>query len=193
MKTVVISGLSALLLLSVGGELASARANPSRLETQTLASTKQNSSTFRVRIQQSDTLYLSPKQPHDYTLRLDADAVVNGRTVPAGSIVRGSFQPVEGGLRYVATAVEVNNQIVNLNATSEVLHDQKDPRETSTGSILGDAAIGAAGGYILGEVLGDASTWEVIGGAAAGVIVGNVTAPQVVVIKPDQPITLTLG
>jgi hypothetical protein len=191
MKTVLLSSLSALLLLTTGASLATAA--PTAATPQPSSFTKQNSSTLRTLIRQSDTLYLDPKQAHEYTLRLDADAVVNGRTIPAGSIVRGSFQPVDGGLRYIATGVEFNGQIISLNANSEVLHDQKDPRETSTGSLLGDAAIGAAGGYILGEVLGDANAWEIIGGAAAGVIVGNVTAPQVVVLKPDQPITLNLG
>ena len=53
-----------------------------------------------------------------------------------------------------------------------------------------DAAIGAVGGYVIGEVLGDPDVWEVVGGAAAGVVVGNTTAPFVVVVKPEQLITL---
>jgi hypothetical protein len=31
-----------------------------------------------------------------------------------------------------------------------------------------------------------------LGGAAAGVVVGNVTAPQVVVLRPGQSLNLTL-
>ena len=35
---------------------------------------------------------------------------------------------------------------------SDVLHDVKDPRESSTGAMAGDAAIGAAGGALMTEV-----------------------------------------
>jgi hypothetical protein len=41
-------------------------------------------------------------------------------------------------------------------------------------------------------VFGDASWGGMVGGAAAGVIVGNVTAQRVVVIEPNQPISLEL-
>lgn len=47
-----------------------------------------------------------------------------------------------------------------------------------------------AGGLVLGEVLGDADLAEILGGAAAGAAVGNVTADRVVVTKPDDPINL---
>jgi hypothetical protein len=188
MKSLMLGGLSLLLLSATGLPVVQAAdASPAGPTIQT----KQAGVALRTLIRQSEPLYLSPGESHDYTLRLDASATVDGRTYPAGSIVRGSFEPITGGLQYIATSIEVGDRIYTLNAASAVLHDQKDPRETTTGAILGDAAIGAAGGLVLGEVLGDADVWEIIGGAAAGAVVGNVTAPQVVVIEPDQPITLT--
>jgi uncharacterized protein YcfJ len=71
-----------------------------------------------------------------------------------------------------------------------VIEDQKDPRDTSAGSIAEDAGIGAAGGAILGEVFGDADIEEIIGGAVAGGVAGNVTADRVVVVEPDETIVL---
>jgi hypothetical protein len=72
-----------------------------------------------------------------------------------------------------------------------VLHDVKDPRETSAGAIAGDAAIGAAGGAVVGAVLGDGiSLFEILGGAVAGVAVGNVTAQRVVIVEPGEAIVL---
>ncbi len=53
-----------------------------------------------------------------------------------------------------------------------------------------DAGIGAAGGALIGEILGDADIGEIVGGAAAGAVVGNVTADRVVVVEPDEPITI---
>ncbi|MEL6136861.1 MAG: hypothetical protein AAFR42_05565 [Cyanobacteria bacterium J06628_6] len=180
-NAVLLGGLSALMLTGMG-------ALPRHVLPAAVA---QQAVTLQAATRQSETLYLSSGQSHEYTLQLTNGATVNGLSLPAESILRGQFEPVDGGLQFVADSVESGNQIYTLSAVSELLRDQKDPRETSTGAIIGDAAIGAAGGYVLGEVLGDADFLEILGGAAAGVVVGNTTAPFVVVIEPDQPITLT--
>ncbi|MEM6451801.1 MAG: hypothetical protein AAF703_15980 [Cyanobacteria bacterium P01_D01_bin.105] len=140
--------------------------------------------------QQGDTLYLNKDKTYEYDLILRSESAINGQRLPVGAIIRGRFEPAEGGLVYVADSVELGDRIVRINAVSELLRDRKDPRQTSTGAILTDAAIGAAGGYVLGEVLGDAGVIEVLGGAAAGVVVGNTTAPFVVVIRPEDQIVL---
>lgn len=155
--------------------------------------TKQRAQTGRplsARILGEETLYLNRNTAYPQNLRLQTATSMNGRNLPVGTIVRGRFEPIEGGLRYVADSVEIGDRIYNLNAASDVLHDVKDPRETRVGNILTDAAIGAAGGYAIGEILGRPDLLEVLGGAAAGATVGNVTAPRVVVIKPDEPLTL---
>lgn len=138
----------------------------------------------------SETLYLNTDATVEQTLQVGTATNLNGRSVPAGSIVRGRFEPAEGGVRYVATAVEVGNQVYAVNATSELLRDIKDPRETNTGAILTDAGIGAAGGAAVGGILGRVSVGSVLGGAAAGAIIGNTTAQRVVVIEPNQALTL---
>lgn len=145
---------------------------------------------LRTTIRGDETLYLDEDKTHEYSLRLENAAEINGLSLPAGSLVRGQFEPVDGGLRYVADSVEVGDRIYDLSAFSETLTDQKDPRETDTGDIIEDAAIGAGGGLVLGEILGSPDLIEILGGAAAGVLVGNVTAQTVVVIEPDQAILL---
>lgn len=141
-------------------------------------------------IRGDETLYLNKDESHEYNLRLESRTAVGDRFLPEGSIIRGQFEPVDGGLRYVATSAEVGDRIFELSAVSDTLTDRKDPRQTDTDDIIEDAAIGASGGLIIGEVLGDADFLEILGGAAAGVIVGNVTAPTVVVIEPAQSILL---
>lgn len=198
MKFRMVSGvsafLSAMLLASVGEAAISAEpVEPHALTTQikqAQVQTKQARTPLRTSIRQEETLYLDPDASHEYNLRLEQAAVVNGLNLPVGSLLRGSFEPIDGGLQYVANSVEIADRIYELNAASDTLHDRKDPRETRTGAILTDAAIGAAGGAVVGEVLGDIDVFEVLGGAAAGVIVGNTTAPAVVVIEPDEPILL---
>ncbi|NEP16286.1 MAG: hypothetical protein F6J97_05200 [Leptolyngbya sp. SIO4C1] len=183
MKSAMVSGLSALLLASAG---IPAIAAPQVAVPQN----KQTNASLRTAIRQDETLYLDNDTAYEYNLRLESETTVDGLRLPVGSIVRGSFEPIDGGLQYVANSVEVSDRIYPLSAASELLADQKDPRQTDTGDIVEDAAIGAAGGVLIGEVLGDVDLWEVIGGAAAGVIVGNTTAPSVVVIEPDETIVL---
>ncbi len=149
------------------------------------------SSPIQAIIPNSEALYLNPDTTVEQSLQVGAATSLNGRNIPAGSVVRGRFEPAPGGVRYVATAVEVGNQVYTINAASELLRDIKDPRETSTGAILTDAGIGAAGGAAVGGILrGRLSVGSILGGAAAGAIIGNTTAQRVVVIEPNQTLTL---
>lgn len=187
MKRVLLGGLSGLLVLAPTA-LVQAQSSPSF---ENLPSAQaQTSAQINVILPQPETLYLTRDEVNEYSLRLQNAATVNGVSLPAGSVVRGEFRPVEGGLQYVATGIEANNRFYSLNAESATLHDVKDPRQTSAGSVLTDAAIGATGGYVLGEIFGSVDLIEVLGGAATGVVVGNTTAQRVVVVKPDQPIVL---
>lgn len=200
MKSFAIGTLSAIALLAAAPFVPAAQAqvfsSQRRPQTEAGQVPAQNqprvaqSSTLDTRLEQDETLYLNRRETYDYDLVLQSSAVIGGQRLPVGAIIRGQFQPAEGGLVYVADSVELANRILPLRASSELMRDRKDPRETSTGAILTDAAIGAVGGYVLSEVFGDSSLWEIAGGAAAGVLVGNTTAPLVVVVRPDEPIVL---
>jgi hypothetical protein len=141
---------------------------------------------------QQETLYLNNDRAYSYNLEVERPVTVNGLNIPAGAEIQGQYEPAEGGLRYVANSVVINGNVYDLNATSRVIADVKDPRDTRTGSIAEDAGIGAVGGLILGEVLGDAGGAGALGGAATGAAVGNVTADRVVVVAPDSIIPLYL-
>jgi hypothetical protein len=131
-------------------------------------------------------------------LRFNLAAPVRNRAaqivVPQNSVVEGEIVPVAGGGKFVTERLLVNGRAYRFAAESLLLHDVKDPKQTSVGAIATDAAIGAAGAIGIGKVLGQRriSTGQIIGGAAAGVAVGNVTAPRAVVIGPGQEMTLRL-
>lgn len=178
-------------LISLGAIISPALAQ----ETTTVEQTEpvivaQTEQTLTTTVSSDETLYLNKDEVHEYNLVLEDRSSIGDRFLPEGSIIRGQFEPVDGGLRYVATSAEVGDRIFDIDATSETLADRKDPRQTDVDDIIEDAAIGAAGGLIVGEILGDIDFLEILGGAAAGVVVGNVTAPSVVVIEPDQSILL---
>ena len=203
MKYAVLGGLSMLALgLPLGGEgraiasnPASGAAVPAPVLTQPWHQAQllqQSTQTIETIPRASETLYLDPTQPHDANLNVTRATTVGSVSLPVGSIIRGQFEPAEGGLRYVANSVEVGNRIFQITGESDLLHGQKDPRETSGGAIARDAAIGGAAGAAVGGVLGGGglNVGTILGGAAAGVVIGNVTAPIVVVVEPDQPLLL---
>ncbi|MDB9525123.1 hypothetical protein PN498_03920 [Oscillatoria sp. CS-180] len=153
----------------------------------------QSANEIQVVTQSDETLYFNTDTTYELPLAVASSTVVDGRSIPAGTIIRGRLEPASGGLRYVATTLEAGEVSRSLNATSAVLADVKDPRETSAESIAGDAAIGAAGGAVIGAVIGDGvGLLEILGGAATGVLVGNVTAQRVVVIEANEPILLQI-
>ena len=145
----------------------------------------------RVVTQSDETLYFNTDVIYELPLVVESATVINGRNLPAGTVIQGRLEPMSGGLRYVATGIEAGGLKQSFSAASMVLNDVKDPRETSAEAIAGDAAIGAAGGAVVGAVLGDGiSLFEILGGAAAGVVVGNVTAQRVVILEPGEAIVL---
>ncbi|MGC1306451.1 MAG: hypothetical protein WA885_04420 [Phormidesmis sp.] len=201
MKSLVLGGLSAVVLAGLSALPANAQVFSSQRSQSPTQPAQQNSPgqlgqsnqpsiALQTTLQQSETLYLDKTKTYDYDLVLRSASALGGQRLPAGTIIRGQFEPADGGLVYRASSIEVADRIYRVNAASELLRDRKDPRQTSTGAVLTDAAIGAAGGYVLGEVLGNAGVLEVLGGAAAGVVVGNTTAPFVVVIRPEDAIVL---
>jgi len=147
-------------------------------------------STIRTTSAQQQTLYLNNDKTYSYALTVSQRTTVDGRTLPKGATIFGSYRPADGGLRYVAEAAKFDGQTISLNAASRTIEDEKDPRDTSAGAIAKDAGIGAAGGAAAAEVFGDIDVAEVVGGAAAGAAVGNVTADRVVVVEPDEEIVL---
>jgi hypothetical protein len=135
------AGVLSLLALPVGAIATPVFAAPEPLS----APVKQASTLIRVVTQTDETLYFNPDTRYELPLRVDTTVVVNGITLPAGTVIEGRLEPIEGGLQYVASHIQAAGLRQNLNAASEVLRDVKDPRETSGGAIAGDAAIGAAG------------------------------------------------
>lgn len=139
---------------------------------------------------QQETLYLNNDRTYSYNLVAKEKGVIDGVVIPVGATIVGKYVPAEGGLRYIAEAVTYGRYSYSISASSPVLEDIKDSRDTSAGAIAKDAAIGAAGGTVLGEIFGSAGAEEIIGGAVAGGVVGNLTADRVVEIAPEVSIVL---
>lgn len=145
------------------------------------------------KLNRPDTLYINKGETVNASLLVSQDIAGNNGTVliPAGAVIEGQFIPVDGGSKFVAQKFTSRGATVKLQAESALINDVKDPRETTAGSILTDAGIGGAAGAVLGGVLrGNVQIIDILGGAAASVLVGNVTAPQVTVIEPSAVINV---
>lgn len=141
------------------------------------------------------TRYFYPDTTYPLTLTIARDIYNEGGwlVVPAGSQIVGSLQPSSGGSRFYGHTLIVTGRERDLQASSDLIHDEKDPREYSDESIAEDAAIGAASGALIGALAkGRVSLGGILGGAATGVGVGNITAPQVVVLRPNQQVDVFL-
>ncbi len=149
---------------------------------------------IEVRLNSNDTLYVSRGERKAAELRVDQPVVSdNGNIlISEGAIISGEFIPVSGGSKFVARTLTTQDGMIRIVGETDLINDVKDPRETGIGSLLGDAGIGAAAGALLGGIFGDRSisTEKILGGAAASIILGNVTAPQVVVIDPALPLSI---
>ena len=186
LNNLLIQTTTALMLLGVG--FINPKSSLAEVKHQLLVA--QSSPSLRAESAQSETLYLNNDRTYSYNLIAQERGTIGDVTVPTGATIVGKFVPADGGLRYVAEAITYDEYSYTINAASRVIEDVKDPRDTSAGAIAEDAGIGAAGGTVLGEVLGDAGAAEIIGGAAAGAAAGNLTADRVVVVEPNATIAL---
>ncbi len=150
--------------------------------------------TIDLKLNSNETLYVGKGERKAVDLVVDRDVVSDSGIVliPEGAIISGEFIPVSGGSKFIARTLSSRGGTVRMSGESDLINDVKDPRESGIGSILGDAAIGAVAGTILGGIFGDRSisTEKILGGAVVGGVIGNVTAPQVVVIEPSTPIAI---
>jgi len=151
--------------------------------------------TIEVRVDSQDTLYIGTGERKAVDFLVDRDVISETGVVliPEGAIISGEFVPISGGSKFVAKTLTSRGGTVRMVAESVLINDVKDPRETGLGAIAGDAAIGAVAGGLLGGLFGGRSiiaTENILGGAATSVIVGNITAPQVVVIEPSTSISI---
>ncbi|WP_448515249.1 S-layer homology domain-containing protein [Parathermosynechococcus lividus] len=124
------------------------------------------------RFPDAERIIVTPKET--VPIRLVAAADVRdsqGRVViPSGSEIYGQIQPSQGGSRFVANTVVINNQQIPLAATSNVVKKIRDTRDPNIGNVFRNAAIGAAVAAGISGLAGDRTITplKVLTGATAG-------------------------
>jgi hypothetical protein len=126
----------------------------------------------------------------------------DGRTlIPAGAPVQLTVTQVRPGRGDRQGALEIRPDSITLGGASRKLEArlQSVPYELRGRGVTGEDAakvgVGAAGGAVVGRVLGGNSKGTVIGGvlgAAGGAVVASQTAAKDVVVKARTPVALVL-
>jgi hypothetical protein len=117
--------------------------------------------------------------------------------IPYGSEIIGELQPANGGTRFVAEEIVLDDDERSLDATSKVVtRTETVEKGANAGDILEGAAIGAAAAAALSAIFGDLDIEEVLGGAGLGALAGWVIGDgeaELISVDPNSDLTLTLN
>lgn len=154
---------------------------------------------------EKDKIVVSPDETADVTLKV-ANNIVDrtGRVlIPVDTQIVGKLRPAtkngKKGSQFVASKlVYPNGREQTINASSQVITNTENvSRNSNTGKILTGAALGAGAAAIIAGITGDKhiSILEVLGGAGVGALANVLlrrSSAEVVVINPENDLTLTL-
>lgn len=160
--------------------------------------------TIAVGFNEAEKIVITPQETKSLTLQVASPVTNSNGTVliPVGSQLIGQLQPAPGGSQFVAKELVIRpgrrlEQRYSINASSSVVRTEQISKGADVGGILKGAAIGAAAGAALGVLTGDhaIATEEVLGGAGLGAVGGlvlNRRKVDVVVVHPNEDLTVKL-
>lgn len=127
-------------------------------------------------------------------LRSDAGTVL----VPRGTKIEGEFRPAEDGTQFVARRIIFRDGFErSLNAhTNIVNYRKKIQKGTNTDPIWQGALVGGAASVAISSIVTKPGVFKTLAGAGAGALAGWLLAGrkrvEVIVVRPEEPLTLTL-
>ncbi|MGG6268368.1 hypothetical protein ACQ4M3_19775 [Leptolyngbya sp. AN03gr2] len=115
--------------------------------------------TLRLTYRDAEKIVVAPNERLPITLTVPNNIrTSNGRLlIPAGSQVKGAFEPANGGTRFIAESLILNNgQQLAIDAQTDVVSRTEEIRRgVSTDAILKGAAIGSGAAAIISGVTGN--------------------------------------
>ncbi|OLP17304.1 S-layer protein [Leptolyngbya sp. 'hensonii'] len=149
-----------------------------------------------------EKILVSKDETAPVTLIVAQNLVTSQGTVliPAGSQVVGELRPAQGGSQFVAKELVLpNNRRLSMSASSAVVtRTENIDKGINAGSVIQNAAIGAAAAAGIAAVTGDRAiaTEEVLGGAGVGTLIGLFLGRDrvtLISINPNTDLNLTLN
>ncbi|BAS54343.1 MULTISPECIES: hypothetical protein [Leptolyngbya] len=134
--------------------------------------------TLRLAYRDAEKILVAPNERLPITLTVPNNIRTSNGTllIPAGSQVKGEFQPADGGTRFVANTLILNNgnQVALNGQTDLVTRTEEIRRGVSTDAILKGAAIGSGAAAIISGITGNRriTLGKVLIGTGAGALGG---------------------
>lgn len=158
--------------------------------------------TLRLAYNDAEKIVVAPNERLPITLTIPNNIRTSNGTllIPAGSQVKGEFQPVDGGTRFVAnTLIMSNGSQMALNGQTDVISRTEEIRQgVNTDSILKGAALGSGAAAIISGITGNRRITAgkvLIGtgvGALSGLLLGR-NRNQVISVNPRTDLNLRLN
>ncbi len=154
-----------------------------------------------VKLDKAEKIVVTPDETAPVTLLVASNIRSSGGTIliPEGSKIDGELRPVSAGTQFVAKTLTLknSNQQLPIQATSRVITERETiDKGTNVSSILKGAAVGGAAAAVLSAIFDDVDIGKVLGGAGigalAGLLLGGRNKAEVVVIRPETDLALTL-
>jgi hypothetical protein len=158
-------------------------------------------SVIPVRLDKAEKLVVTPDETAPVTLLVAEDIRSSSGTIliPAGSRIEGEMRPISAGTQFVAKRLTLrnSNQRFPIDATSRVITERETiDKGTNVDAILKGAVIGGAAATVLSAIFDNVRIERVLGGAGAGALAGLLLGgrkkSEVVVIRPEADLALTL-
>ncbi len=151
---------------------------------------------------EKDKILVTAQEKAPLTLIVASNLVTstNKVLIPAGSQIVGQLQPATNGSQFVAQEVVFpNGTRMPMNASSQVITKTETVNKgTSLGTILQNAALGAAAAAAISAVTGDRAiaTEEILGGVGIGTLISlflGQDKANLIVVEPNTNLNVTLG
>jgi hypothetical protein len=160
----------------------------------------QEGTTFDVVQPDGKRIVLTPDETAAVTL-VTRDAVRSRAgtvLIPRGTRIDGEFRPSGDGTQFVARRIIFRDGTErNLNARSNVVNYRKKIQNgTNTDPIWQGALVGGGASVLISSVVTRPGVFKTLAGAGAGALAGYLLAgrkkTEVIVVRPDEPLSLTL-
>lgn len=118
--------------------------------------------------------------------------------IPRGTRIEGEFRPAEDGTRFVARRIIFRDGTEqNIDGSTNIVNERRRiQRGTNTDPIWQGALVGGAASAVISSIVTRPGIFKTLAGAGAGALAGYLIGgrkrTEVIVVEPDEPLTLTL-
>ncbi|WP_404790842.1 hypothetical protein [Altericista sp. CCNU0014] len=118
--------------------------------------------------------------------------------IPRGTRIEGEFRPAEDGTQFVARRIIFRDGTEqNIDGSTNIVNERRRiQRGTNTDPIWQGALVGGAASAVISSIVTRPGIFKTLAGAGAGALAGYLIGgrrrTEVIVVEPDEPLTLTL-